>query len=316
MLIMYVIVRLKPFTANSLFILTLSISDMNFAFAQTIGIWGTVLYQKIRTFYWCKIFVTYYNFWHPFSNYITVLWTVERFIAVRYPLKMSSWCTLRNTQIVIAITTVVLFGINLMYLDLSFPFVYFDGVPNCMYKDFIFDVWAYFEVIVHIWVLLVIITILNGMIVSKMRKIRKEFSAMTNNSESSEKRFIENRQVTRILIAVATMFIVTQTPKSALYILEIFIKYDPIKNLGITHKQAVGFHIIVWIFETIAYLNNCSNFLLYVVSGKTFRRALMQMVCKCRAGKPKKMITGQLSKITGSTHVQSSSATSGVDKSA
>ena len=120
----------------------------------------------------------------------------------------------------------------------------------------------------------------NIVIIYKMRR-RPALSAI--NNEASKVREQETRKITFLLMAASSLFLLSTVPMTTLLFLENVLKFLRISN---PIRNEVYRYIMV-----VMPLNQSFNFLVYCVSGASFRRELKAMFndclkfCKCKIKK-------------------------------
>ena len=102
--------KMKPFNSTSLFMISLAFVDLS-TLCTRIPMKETRLETTIQ----CQVMWYLYNALGMYSNYILLFWTLERVIAVRFPLRASAWCTVKRTAVLIAATGIFSFGINVAW---------------------------------------------------------------------------------------------------------------------------------------------------------------------------------------------------------
>ena len=110
MIIILAMLKMKPFNSTSHFIISLALVDLS-ALCTRIPIKEIRLETSLE----CKVMWYLYNALPMYSNYILLFWTLERVIAVQFPLQASTWCTVKRTDVVIAAVGMFSFGINVVY---------------------------------------------------------------------------------------------------------------------------------------------------------------------------------------------------------
>ena len=107
MVIVLATLKMNPFNSTSLLMISLSLGDLTLNCIR-------IPMKEIRliTTVECKIMWYLYNVLPMYSNYILVFWTLDRVIAVQFPMRASALCTVKRTAIVMAATGVFSFAIN------------------------------------------------------------------------------------------------------------------------------------------------------------------------------------------------------------
>ncbi|CAH1778608.1 unnamed protein product [Owenia fusiformis] len=208
--------------------------------------------------------------------YITVAFTVERFIAVCHPLQAANMCTIPRAKrvVVTVIFCAVVFNIPRMLefgVTQTLDKATNATVPRIVYKDLHWNkiykvtymVIAYILVIFLIPFLL--LTILNTLLIKAVNRSRATRATMNT-------RTLRENNLTVMLIAVIMVFLICQFPALIDNIITAFLPNE---------IQNSRWYIIFYsICTNMVILNSAVNFILYCVFGKKFRRIFLVMF-KC-----------------------------------
>lgn len=201
------------------------------------------------------------------SSWYILLFTVERFISVKFPLKKSAIVTRKRVLLALAITTVLVSVAESYYL----VFFKYHGIGCGVSKKYtgIFKKIKFvFREILGFIVPSLLTAALNGIIINTLRTWAKQQSSLKGpESKGKEK---DNSALTFMLIAVSTFSIVVYCPRS---ISQMY--FDAHGSL--TYKE----NIVDKFLECFAILNHSCNFFLYCLSGKTFREDFLWII-SCR----------------------------------
>ena len=231
--------------------------------------------------------------------------TFDRFLAIRFPFKATTWCTPRRARL----TVIVGFNFSLVY---SSPFLYTSGLANprvCVAiksHDLFPQVYSWVNTGLNSVVPFLSLLIMNAFIITTIRQRRKYFQESMkgkgvgdtkemsmkkerekkdteNAAEKAEKqqRFKEN-QLTVMLLLVTFMFLILTLPQYARYLVAAILDYD------CDASTYAGYMFLVHLTNKLSFTNNACNFFLYCVGGSKFREDLKD-VCKC--GKKSKHAT-------------------------
>ena len=199
--------------------------------------------------------------------------TIERFIAVRFPLRAASWCTRKRAKITIVcitIESIIVIGVPNLFRVYRF-LERGTMLEICNFDPALFPAWVssayYLMVGIHgVWVPFFLIAIFNVLIVMTLT-LRK--STMLNKSmdeaHQSSKKAME-RQITKLLLMVTTVFLVLTFPYT-------FFEFFPVIKDPLWKK--VAYEISVF----FSYVNVSINFYLYCMGYKKFRREFVNIFC-------------------------------------
>ena len=255
------------------------------------------------TVYWGLVpFVVYYftsvDLWtlHPwsckiiifmlFSSADSAIWllvavTVDRFIAVRFPMKKSRLCTPRKATITacalpsIAMTKNVHCFFTRGKEVVPDPLLPKDQwvVKNCGFPTPAIE---FFEQYIRTWIgfslyafiPIILILILNIFIIKTFWKVSK-VAAQSNREQTTRK---TNNQLTAMLLSVSITFLVLIIPSITVLLIKPY--------LNLTNEKANMYAYIESVVDCMACLMHSSNFFLYCLTGPGFHRELVLMFNK------------------------------------
>ncbi|XP_044014639.1 thyrotropin-releasing hormone receptor [Aphidius gifuensis] len=286
--------------SSSWYLSALAISDTFFLlsiFITWLNIIGVGIFNLPG---YCQFFVYLSTLCSFLSVWFVVTFTIERFVAVRYPLKRQSMCTVTRAKILLIILS--LFGLIICcpVLWFSSP-IKMDIKTNTticiLVKEW--EKWAnIFNVVDTIITFVIpfsIIVILNGLIIKtiwKLSNIRKTLiktknihktiqcneqfrNNQTNNIKKRKNKLynygVSQKKVTKMLLIVSSVFLCFNLPA---YVLRVraFLEADKEPPRSIIIIQ----HICNLLFDT----NFGINFFLYCASGQNFRSAVLRIILR------------------------------------
>ena len=271
-IIIIVTLKTKPFNSSCLFMLSLAIVDLLTICARipfkTVPMTSTVI---------CRTLWYLYNAFPLFSNYILLFWTIERFIAVQFPLRVTEWCTLKGTVISILAAGVFSFSVNIAW-PVSI-IVKSSGRGCALYDDkreFIFKYWFKVDTSILIFIPMIIIGLCNIKIIHCLRQSTKRHKQMTSNEESRQKRVKEQRNTTITLLSVSFAFLILHSPLAVYNCLAM-------STTVITDPKSIAIWEFLNLFGlALAELQNSINFYLYFLTGRRYRQIMSRTFLPCR----------------------------------
>ncbi|XP_064618627.1 FMRFamide receptor-like [Lineus longissimus] len=204
--------------------------------------------------------------------WITVSFTVERYIAVCHPLKATSMCTIRRARVVLGCVTICSWIYNLprwfeYTLDvppgIPAPMVTTEFGKNIVFKE-IYFIWLYLPVMCIIP--LSVLAVLNVFLVRAVRESQRQRSDM-NVRQSRE------NNVTIMLVSVVVVFIICQVP-ALVYNVAYAINQDDVNHVK-------SYFLLSSCRNYLVVVNSTVNFLLYCAFGQKFRRTFIRIICPC-----------------------------------
>ena len=287
MMIILATLKMKPFNSTSLFMISLAVVDLSTACVRI-----PAKEVKLETTTHCKVMVYLYNALPMYSNYILLFWTLERVIAVQFPLRASSFCTVKRTAIVIAATGVFSFGVNVPWpVSMVSQSVRSNCRPSESMTEFIINVWNKVDSSFFIFIPMIVIILSNLVIITRLQQSTKRHQQMTSSNEARLKRERDQRNITITLIVVCVAFVVLHLP---LAIYNCFA----LSKIGTGNQETIAnWEFVNNLGLTMMEFQNSLNFYLYFLTGRRYRQVTFSILFPCRSG------SHQGKKMTDSTMV-------------
>ncbi|NP_001127716.1 neuropeptide receptor A18 [Bombyx mori] len=262
--------------STSQYLTALALSDTVFLF-QLIPPWLNAV-EVTGLFYkhgFCQIFVYVTYVSCCMSSWLVVAFTVERFVAVLYPLRRNALCTVTRARHIIFTVLLASSLINLPVLRFAVP-----SKNDCNIDFEYLDQAARFNLVdtaLSFSVPLFLITILNTWIMIGVWKLeRQRRQIMKEEMERARARPYRTtgcprsqHRVTRMLLIVSSVFVVLNLPAYTMRILAYAYNMNEEEYSG---RWAAVQQLSLLFFNT----NFGINFMLYCLSGQNFRRAVQQ----------------------------------------
>ena len=221
----------------------------------------------------CKIAMYIINVSLCWSVWLVVLMTGERFVAIVWPLKAMAWLSVKRAQLMVVVVYVTMAAFNSAYLVVTTSLVQNRRVicaPLGMYAKFFNEIWIPMETSVVTYIPQILIFLLNVSMILRIKEARRKQAELRGESQEN------SGQVTAMLLTVSITFFLLTSPYSLFLIL---VKQGIWNYMATPYSYSV-YLLINTILRLLADLNHCINFLLYVGSGKSFRKEIRKL-CSC-----------------------------------
>ena len=287
----FIILTRKQMTGSTyIYLAVLSITDTLVLFIGLLRRWVGELngHDVIDYSNWtCKTLSTLSYTVSDYSVWLIIAVTVERYIAVCWPLKAPTMCTKTRAIMVIVFILLLLIGLNLHFLwtaELGYFWYDNEKVPQCdggeHYKMLVEEIWPWVDAFLYSFLPVVVISILNGLIIRKVISARKHRNEM---SMSMQYRGQDGRRppgeggakLTIMLLTISFSFLITTLPVNIALIVPAFWK-SRARDL----KEYSQFQLGRTIVELLMYTNHSINFFLYCATGQKFRQQLLNLCCR------------------------------------
>ncbi|XP_045182728.2 FMRFamide peptide receptor frpr-18-like [Mercenaria mercenaria] len=277
-------------SSTNCYLTALSIFDLLYlvlSFTLSLKHYESVKVQDIYS-YWFYYGKTLTDICSNISVCLTVTFSLERLVAVCYPMKGRALCTPQRARMITAIvvfftvacTTPEFFEMRLVEVIENNETKYtFEDTE--MYLSEAYQVGYYNFLVFTFTVLpLVLLSTFNGLLVKAVisaTRIRKQMT-YTSMKQDRNRRQKEQNRITIMLIGVVVVFLICQFPNAALLIYGIY------QNNSSTKLTPSGKNYILIagnIVNVLVLINSSINFILYSVMSTKFRRVCLFILCNC-----------------------------------
>ena len=262
------------------------------AVVDTLMLWlGLLQYWLLFNFYpqlitegHCHAMYFVVNTINNYSAWIVVAMTTERFVAVRFPLLVASWCNIRRTRWILAVILLASILKNIHYAWTSdFLYIPETGVAMCAFALLrtgpFFRIWQWVDTCLASLIPFLLLIVMNTSVILQLRAARNQQREMmrskqpTNGNGKEDNKGNSDVQLTVMLVSVSVTFVILTAP------LAIFRSYFSVYGAYKSpHMQAV-YYLSHHFCHKLWYVNNAVNFFLYCITGSRFRRELMIVFC-------------------------------------
>ena len=272
-----IVVILLGSLRNSPFMMLL----MNLAVVDNLVLWSRLVLMFGNIFkeslFLCRLGIFIQSATNILSSWLLVLISLERMVAVYFPLKVHMYCSLKKTYAMSFFTMIFAFS-SCLYCFFTCSVRAVHDVPFCfstgyeIWNDLIFQIAFWF---LYFSIPCLIMVVLNVSIICKIRSQ----DAFRIRSQGPNKRSKSNKTTSMVamLLAVCFIFCVTILPSSTsgvfFYICQVLDRqfcFTPDPWIGQLARILDG-------------INHFINFFLYCLTGSVFREALCKMFSRrCR----------------------------------
>ena len=205
--------------------------------------------------------------------WLTVSFTVERYIAVCHPLKAASMCTIKRAKVVIALVSVgsAIYNITRwlerrLVWDAAVNRTTFEPTSLLHSETYIKIYYSWLYLPIMCFIPLMILAVMNTYLILAVKRSQQQRADM-NVRQSRE------NNVTIMLVAVVAVFIVCQVPALVYNVAYAIDK--------LTVETGTAWAVLSVIRNFLVTLNSAINFLLYCAFGQKFRKIFMLTFCRC-----------------------------------
>ena len=274
--------RMKSSVAT-VYLLALAVADTGLLWIGAGHWWISTAFKiNIRDMdtWLCKFHYFFITYFSMLPAWILVFVTVQRMLIVAFPFKVKVIATRKKAYISLVVLCIALaaYGIyHLIYADLvTVAVVKGRPIRKCLFKreitEFHFKYYNYIALMATLLLPFLSLLIANIVIIVKViqAKVKREALVSTQSDDG------QVRQMTATLISVSVIFLVLNTPYVVVYYF-----LPPADGTNIKY----GIIIAGQFGSLLNSLNSAINFLLYCITGPTFRKELRAMLCRCCGGK-------------------------------
>lgn len=278
-LVVYVSLKSRPFSPSKLHMFVLGVTDFLVVSTRIIpSVFDHFMFQWTDAS--CKILYYLINVCYLFSNWILVSWTLERFIAVIFPMKLNVWCTVPTMKKVLCVCCALSFITLTPQITECFSVLSVDRTRSlCTYSAFYFQIYSHFENIVYMYIPMILITGCNFAIVFKLHQQTPKRIQFTSDQEILKKRAQEQRQLSRVLLTVSSMFIFFHSTQ---LLAKMWQAIYPNSTEILKHsvRNYIRFNLFLMVGYRTTDFQNSINFFLYCAFGSKVRQILRDALCR------------------------------------
>ena len=281
---MVTLTLMRPFRSSDVYMMTL-------AFADFIALVIKLLFLKLTENnvqlgdLGCQLMYLFGSSIQTYANWVLVLLTFERFIAVWFPLRVKKACRRRNSVCGLFCMFVFIVCAHLQFL---FTFKE-DGhelqtwtcTPRDRYARFIQFVWYWIDGAMYALVPIVCLFIFNSLIIIAVRRSRQMQRRLSSREQRrpEEESISQQRQITVMLLAASIMFVILVLPNCVFFIVKEHLDWTG------SGRKTAQYYLLQQLVFVLSDLSHALNFYLYCVSGRKFRNKFAYLLCYFKTGR-------------------------------
>ncbi|XP_018340179.1 PREDICTED: thyrotropin-releasing hormone receptor-like [Trachymyrmex septentrionalis] len=269
------------YSSSSIYLGALAISDSGFLMTVFVSWLKMVHVDLFNRQGFCQFFIYLASLCSFLSVWFVVAFTVERYVAVKWPLRRQFWCTVARAKMIVV-------GFTALAVLLTSPVAVFSKISenstDCGYLDKEWESWAIpynvIDNVVTFAVPLTIIVIFNTLIARNIYKLDHIRRTLTIESDVSNERAPRDRmpqtKVTKMLLLVSSAFFCLNMPAFVFRVIAV-VGNDKVPD---NNKSVMW---LIWAQQMSQLLFDTSfgiNFILYCASGQNFRREIVYICTK------------------------------------
>lgn len=239
--------------STACFLLALAIADLGVLYVELFRVWFEWLDFIDPTVYFTDIYCKVMNFLNgitrDFSNWLIACVTVERLVMVIYPYKARRFCTVKNARVAIISLLVCIICPHTHCIVFSTAQNHVSWVCWEDPKSFAASVVSALVEFLVGYTVVIIVFMLNMVLIYNLYNSKRLDSLRPSRS----------RRLTRMLLIVAIVFIVCETPRIILSFVCRFVERTPRRRIFLNISYA------------LSGINHASNFFIYILSSPSFR---------------------------------------------
>ncbi|XP_062571917.1 growth hormone secretagogue receptor type 1-like [Saccostrea cucullata] len=269
-------------TSTFFYLATLAVADTGVLYLSAFKTWFRVLtgYELLhQSDAACKILIFLTHFFVHFSAWLIVAITVERFLAVWFPLRATTMCSLARAKFATAMIAMIFILINSHIFWTAELYSLPSGQVRCMsyaYQNLVCVVFPWIYLVLYSFLPVLVLLLFNTLIIVNLVKTKSLFQAMTKTDQQMR---YDHQKLAICLLVISFTWIFTTLPRPLYQLL--------MKTPTSTEKQAEALFVRTLSF-ILMYINHAVNFFIYGITGQRFRMELKRLfLCRVHLRKPK-----------------------------
>ena len=268
----------KPFLHSSgCYLAALAISDLLFIILSLIkdlqNLWEIDILNNHTL---CKGFPTLFLLFQYLSPLLTLAFTVERFISIRFPLERRVYCNVRRAVAVIIFLAILSLAVSVVQIHL---WEFNNESAECLIRGEVFDLWTPWTWATESTMFMfvpILILVFNIIVIATMKNAKRRARDLYGIGPPKHR-----TATTKMLLMVSFFFIFTTLPVSIVY--SLLDNFPPgTSNENIADDEVWQRHFRFVIAREVIYDLGIShyvcNFYIYLLTGKRFRQGIKRCI--------------------------------------
>ncbi|XP_041361116.1 FMRFamide receptor-like [Gigantopelta aegis] len=210
--------------------------------------------------------------------WITVIFTIERYVAVCHPMKGKAWCTVTKARVASFLALVFCTANTIPELFELTIRMSSDGSWRCKKTDMARSTsyqigYNWWYVTLFTIVPFVFLIIFNSQLIRSLLRAKKKRQVLLQNNSGNVKNSREENKVTLMLVTIVIIFLVCQLPWTVLLLYRSYLDdngyYVPVTEIKIAGN----------ICNLLVQINASVNFYLYSFFSRKFRKTFTNIFC-------------------------------------
>ncbi|XP_015918808.1 FMRFamide receptor [Parasteatoda tepidariorum] len=284
----FIMTQRRMRSSTNWYLAALAIFDVTylvFSFALSLQHYPHIHEQEYN-FYWIlwPYMLTITDVSSNSSVWITVTFTIERYIAVCHPMKGKVICTESRAKKMIMIVFIFCFCVTLptgfewntievidtITNTTKIQVVYSDLGNNPVYVQIYYWVIS----VLFVFIPLFLLAVFNAFLIKSVHSSKTRRKTMTRKREG-ESQARQESKITVMLIAVVILFLVCQLPTA------ITLLYKAFHHIKDRSNEDLLLRGLGNIFNFLVAVNAAGNFVLYCLLSQKYRRTFILIFCPC-----------------------------------
>ena len=238
----------------------------------------------------CKLLTFLPNLAKNVAVWQLVIMGAERLLAVSFPLKVSTWCSVAKARVAISLLILVFILINSQYLVFVEATSAWHGSGceySAAYKSYTSQILPWLDMTLYAYGPQLLILVINVAIIISLASAHRRRSALANTRAPTGQG--GQGHVTAMLLMIFFVFFFLTTPYSIFYLCMA-------NELWAFRKSVQSYATYLLLTTTLRFLadlNHCVNFFLYVLTGSGFRQDFRKLL-QCSNTKRSKSTTSNV----------------------